>query len=211
MPASTLTHRERPPAGTPEGALVLMHGRGADEDDLSPFFERLDPERRLLGLAPRGPLSLPPGGAHWYKVARIGYPDPGTFRDTLPRLTDWLDGALAEHGIDHSRTVLGGFSQGAVMSYAVGLGEGRPASAAIVAMSGFMPTVEGFALDTSASEGMPVAIAHGAQDPVIGVEWGRDARERLEQAGADVLYREYPMAHSVDPSFIEEARQHVLT
>ena len=42
---------------------------------------------------------------------------------------------------------------------------------------------------------------------MIGVEWGRDARDRLTQAGADVLFREYPMAHSVDPSFIEEARQ----
>ena len=186
---------------------MLMHGRGADENDLAPIFDRLDPEQRLLGLAPRGPLSLPPGGAHWYKVARIGYPDPGTFHDSLPRLTDWLDGALAEHGLDHSRTVIGGFSQGAVMSYAVGLGQGRPAPAAIVAMSGFMPTVEGFALDLTGRGGLPVAIAHGTDDPVIGVEWGRDARDRLTQAGADVLFREYPMAHSVDPSFIEEARQ----
>ncbi|MDQ3587394.1 MAG: phospholipase [Actinomycetota bacterium] len=183
-----------------------MHGRAADEDDLSPFFDRLDPDRRLLGLAPRGPLSLPPGGAHWYSVARVGYPDPGTFHETLPRLTDWLDGALAEHGLDQSRTVLGGFSQGAVMSYAVGLGEGRPTPAAIVAMSGFMPTVEGFALDLTGREGLRVAIAHGTHDPVIGVEWGRDARARLTQAGADLLYREYPMAHSVDPSFLTEAR-----
>ena len=210
MSTEPLTHRERRASGAPEGALVLMHGRGADENDLSPFFDRLDPERRLLGLAPRGPLALPPGGAHWYSVARIGYPDQDTFHHTLPRLTDWLDGALAEHGIDHSRTVIGGFSQGAVMSYAVALGEGRPTPAAIVAMSGFMPTVEGFALDLTGREGLPVAIAHGTQDPVIGVEWGRDARDRLTQAGADVLYREYSMAHSVDPSFLEEAGRMVI-
>ena len=105
---------------------MLLHGRGTDENDLFPLFDMLDPDRRLLGLSPRGPLSLPPGGAHWYAVARIGYPDPGTFHATYPELNEWLDSTLEQHGIDHAQTVLGGFSQGGVMSYAMGLGEGRP-------------------------------------------------------------------------------------
>ena len=62
----TLTHLVRPSAGEPEGALVLFHGRGSDEHDLYRLLDDLDPGRRLLGLTPRGPLSLPPGGAHWY-------------------------------------------------------------------------------------------------------------------------------------------------
>ena len=198
-------HRERPAAGDPEGALVLMHGRGADENDLFPLFDLLDPERRLVGLSPRGPLSLPPGGAHWYAVAQIGYPDPGTFWATYPALTEWLDTTLESHGLDHSQTVLGGFSQGGVMSYAVGLGAGRPAPKAIVAMSSFIPTVEG--LDLDLARDVPFAVAHGTQDPIIGVEWGHDARDRLTAAGADVLYREYPMGHTVHPDFIEEARR----
>jgi len=197
-------HRERPAAGEPEGALVLMHGRGTDENDLFPLFDMFDPERRLLGLSPRGPLSLPPGGAHWYAVARIGYPDPATFGATYPELTGWLDATLAEHGLDHSQTVLGGFSQGGVMSYAVGFGKDRPAPKAIVAMSSFIPTADG--LEVELDRGVPVAIAHGTQDPIIGVEWGRDARDRLTGAGADVLYREYPMGHTVHPDFIDEAR-----
>ena len=68
---------------------------------------------------------------------------PATFWATYPELTAWLDATLAEHGLDHSQTVLGGFSQGGVMSYALGLGEDRPAPRAIVAMSSFIPTVEG--------------------------------------------------------------------
>ena len=56
----------REPAGEPAGALVLLHGRGADERDLFPLLDELDPQRRLLGVTPRGPLALPPGGAHWY-------------------------------------------------------------------------------------------------------------------------------------------------
>ena len=63
-----IAHLKRPAVGEPEGLLVLLHGRGADERDLFPLLDLLDPERRLLGVTPRGPLSLPPGGAHWYAV-----------------------------------------------------------------------------------------------------------------------------------------------
>jgi len=91
----TLAYRERPAASEPEGLLVLFHGRGADEHDLFPLLDLLDPERRLLGVTPRGPLSLPPGGAHWYAVQEIGYPDPGTFLPTYEAASDWL-ASLAE-------------------------------------------------------------------------------------------------------------------
>jgi phospholipase/carboxylesterase len=101
------------------------------------------------------------------------------------------------------RTVIGGFSQGSVMSYALGLGRGRPSPAGIVALSGFLPTVEGFELDLD-RPGLRVAIGHGTQDPVIGVEWGRQARERLEAAGLAITYRETPMGHSIDPRFLAE-------
>jgi len=181
---------------------VLLHGRGADENDLLPLLDVLDPERRLVGATARGPLHLPPGGAHWYAVRRIGYPDPTTFHPTYERLTAWLDAFLAEHGIPHDRLVLGGFSQGTVMSYALGLGAGRPQPAAIVALSGFMPTVEDFQLDLEHRENLPVAIGHGALDPVIGVKWARDAKQRLEEAGAAVTYEESPIGHQIDPRFL---------
>jgi phospholipase/carboxylesterase len=201
--------RLRPPAGDPEGALVLFHGRATDENDLFPLLDELDPERRLVGATPRGPLSLPPGGRHWYAVRQIGYPDPETFHGTYPEVASWLDGLLAEHGVPADRAVLGGFSQGAVMSYALGLGAGRPTPAGILALSGFIPTVDGFELDLDKARGLPVAIGHGSYDPVIGIEWGHDARDRLSAAGAEVLYRESPMPHAVDPGFIPELRDWV--
>jgi phospholipase/carboxylesterase len=200
----SIQHLTRPATGAPEGALVLFHGRGADEHDLFPLLDMLDPERRLVGATARGPLSLPPGGAHWYVVERVGYPDRETFHATYPQLAGWLDGFLAEHGIASDRTVLGGFSQGSVMSYALGLGAGRPRPAGIMALSGFIPEVDGFELDLGKAAGLPVAIGHGTHDPVISVEFGRDARERLVEAGADVLYRESPMAHTIDPRFMAE-------
>jgi phospholipase/carboxylesterase len=199
----TISHLERPAAGEPEGLLVLFHGRGADEHDLVPLLDLLDPERRLLGVTPRGPLSLPPGGAHWYAVQQIGYPDPGTFLPTYEAAAGWLDGLAAEHGIGPERIVLGGFSQGAVMTYALGLGQGRPRPAVLVCLSGFMPTVPGFELDLEPPL-PPIAIGHGTLDQVISVEWSRQARQALEAAGADVLYREYQLPHAVDPRFLAE-------
>jgi phospholipase/carboxylesterase len=199
----TLEYRTRPPAGEPAGALVLFHGRGADEYDLVPLFDIFDPERRLLGVTPRGPLRLPPGGNHWYVVREVGYPDPATFGPTYAQAGQWLDGLLEESGVPPERLVLGGFSQGAVMSYALGLGRGRPRPAALVALSGFIPTVEGFELDLEAPL-PPLAIGHGTYDPVIEVSFGRRARDTLEAAGADVTYRESPLPHAIDPRFAEE-------
>jgi phospholipase/carboxylesterase len=201
--AQELVSRIREAAGEPEGALVLFHGRGADELDLVPLLDLLDPRRRLLGVTPRGPLTLPPGGRHWYVVQEIGYPDAATFGSTFERTSSWLDALAGETGIPIERTVLGGFSQGAVMSYALGLARGRPQPAAIVAFSGFVPTVSGFELDVDRPL-PPVAIAHGRFDPVIGVEWGRRARELLEGAGANVVYRESPIPHAIDPAFAAE-------
>ena len=91
MPTEALTYLGRPATGEPEGLLVLFHGRGADERDLYPLLDVLDPARRLLGLTPRGPLHLPPGGAHWYAVREIGYPDPSTFTETFALAGSWLD------------------------------------------------------------------------------------------------------------------------
>jgi phospholipase/carboxylesterase len=197
-------YQVRGAAGEPAGALILFHGRGADEYDLYPLLDLLDPERRLLGVTPRGPFSFPPGGAHWYKLQEVGFPDRETFLATYDEVGAWLDGFLDEHGISPERTVLGGFSQGAVMAYSFGLGAGRPRPAALIALSGFMPTVEGFELDLS--DIPPVAIGHGTYDPIISVEFGRQAREVLEQADASVLYREYPLPHAIDPSFLAELR-----
>ena len=199
----TIQHVERPAAGEPEGLLVLFHGRGADEHDLHPLLDLLDPQRRLLGVTPRGPLSLPPGGAHWYAVQEIGYPDPSTFLPTYAAVSAWLDELWETTGLTAEQTVLGGFSQGAVMTYSLGLGRGRSRPAALVALSGFMPTVPGVELDLE-SPLPPVAIGHGTFDNVISVEWGRRARRRLEAAGAELLYREYPLPHAVDPRFLVE-------
>ena len=202
MAGDSLTHLTREPAGAAEGLLVLLHGRGADERDLFPLLDLLDPARKLLGVTARAPLALPPGGAHWYAVHEIGFPDPETFTETYARASAWLDDLVAGADLTFDRTIVGGFSQGAVMTYALALGLGRRRPAGMIALSGFVPSVLGFELDLA----LPLpraAIGHGTLDPVISVEWSRRARVLLREAGADVLYEEAPrMAHSIDPVFL---------
>ena len=107
----------REPAGEAAGTIVLLHGRGADEHDLLPLLGVLDPKQRYRGITLGAPLTMPPGGKHWYAIYRIGWPDPATFAETLPALTQVLDDEL---GLDWSKTVIGGFSQASFFSYLAG-------------------------------------------------------------------------------------------
>jgi phospholipase/carboxylesterase len=206
MPLTDLVHRRRPASGEPAGALVLLHGRGVDENDLFPLLDLLDPERRLEAFTPRAPLT-PPGlmGNHWYVVERIGFPGRETFSDTYRVLSSWLDAVAEETGVPPARIVLGGFSQGGVMSYAMGLGQARPRPAAVIALSCFVPTVEGWEPGFSDRSDLPVYHSHGVADPIISVEFGRQARELLE-GKVDLTYREHPGGHTIDPRAFDEMR-----
>lgn len=194
---SPLVHRERPADGEPAGLLVLHHGRGADEHDLLPLADVLDPERRLHVVTPGGPLTLPGRpGRHWYVVPRVGYPDPETFHAAYRALAGFHDGLWERFGLGADRTVLGGFSMGSVMSYALGLAADRPVPAGLLIFSGFVPTVDGWAPDLPARGQLPMFIAHGRNDPVIGVEFAHRARELLP----DAEYHESDGGHQIDPA-----------
>jgi phospholipase/carboxylesterase len=196
-------HLVREASGEPRGNLVLLHGRGADEHDLVPLLGILDPKQRWRGITVGAPLQIPPGGKHWYEVHRVGWPHTETFGPTYAELTAFLDDELA---LDWSKTVIGGFSQGGVMSYAVGLGPGRPVPAGIMAMSSFIPRFDDGAWepDFASRTRLPIAHVHGVADPVIPVDFGRDARERIEAAGLPLHYREFPGGHHVDPRLLVE-------
>lgn len=203
---SALVFEERPASGEAQGLLVLHHGRGSDEHDLLGLADVLDPDGRLHVVTPRAPLQLPgwPGN-HWYVVPRVGHPDPGTFHAALAGLADFHDELWERTGLTPGQTVLGGFSMGCVMSYALGLAAQRPAPAGILGLSGFVPTVDGWAPDLAGRPALRAFVAHGRQDPVIGVEFARSARELLESGGVELEYHESDAAHHIDPASIHAA------
>jgi len=135
-------------------------------------------------------------------VPRVGYPDPDTFAAAYRQLAELHDELWERTGVGPERTVLGGFSMGSVMSYALGLGPDRPRPAGILAFSGFIPTVEGWQPDLASRAGLPVFIAHGRADPVMDVEFARRARELLSEGGLEVSYHESEVGHQIDPAHL---------
>jgi phospholipase/carboxylesterase len=199
--------RLRPAAGQPGGALILNHGRGADENDLFGLLEELDPERRLLGITTGAPFTgIAPGGRHWYIVERVGFPDAQTFHYSCGLLAERLDAILAEHSLDWSSTVIGGFSQGTVMSYATALGPERPTPAAILAFSGFIPEVDGWVPQLQHREGLRVLVHHGLNDAIIGADFGRRAAQVLGAAGIEVEWLETDAGHWLPAQVLGPAR-----
>ncbi|MDQ3435325.1 MAG: phospholipase [Actinomycetota bacterium] len=201
-----MEYLERPPASGPDGLLVLHHGRGSDEQDLHELADVLDPHQRLHVVTPRAPLTLPGSpGYHWYVVGRVGYPDPDTFRAAYRGLASFHDGLWARTGIGPERTVLGGFSMGSVMSYALGLGPDRPGPAGVLAFSGFVPTVEGWESDLAGRQGLRAFVAHGRRDQIMAVDFARKAKGLLGAGGIEVDYHESEAAHHIDPEHVPAA------
>lgn len=197
---------ERPAAAAPEGLLVLHHGRGTDERDLLRLADHFDPGRRLRVVTPRAPLTLPGSpGFHWYLVPRVGYPDRDSFQTARAALGELHDRLWEETGVGPERTVLGGFSMGSVMSYALGLSGDRPAVAGILAFSGFVPSVEDWQPSFADRQATRVFIAHGSRDPIIEVGFAQRARELVAAGGLDVTYRESEIGHQIDPSHLADA------
>ena len=206
-----LPHLVREPAGEPEGAIVLLHGRATSEADLHPLIDALDPERRLLGLTPGAPLTgIPPGGRHWYVIEEVGQPDVETFVESMGQAANFVDDFLRQRGIAWEDTMIGGFSQGGAVSLALALGTGRPRPAGILAMSCFLPMVRGWRIDVRAKRGTPAYLTHGdlrQHHP------GRLRAPGPRRAGRGRARRDLPRdpgPASIDPELLPEMRAWLL-
>jgi phospholipase/carboxylesterase len=166
----------------------------------------LDNDRNQLELFTAMLLSLPGSpGYHWYLVPRVGYPDHDSFHAARVALAELHDELWEESGVGPERTVLGGFSMGSVMSYAMSLDAERPAVAGILAFGGFVPTVEDWEPSLADRRETRAFIAHGRRDPIIEVGFARRARELLEGGGLAVEYRESDLGHQIDPAHLADA------
>jgi len=200
----TLVHKIVPPGPQtrePFPALVFLHGRGADEDDLLGLAPFLDPGFLILSV--RAPFQFPAGGWTWYELHGVGKPHQQEFAESYDRLGQFLADLKKQYPVDSKRLFLFGFSMGAVMSYAMSLTKPEEI-AGIVAHSGYIPEQISprFALDKLQNSSF--FVAHGIHDPVIPVQFGRHAKDLLTRTKARLEYHEYPIAHQISEESITD-------
>lgn len=182
--------------------LVMLHGYGADENDLLPVAHELDPRLRAVSL--QGPVALGGPMRAWFNLAQdargISF-DPDEARAGLTAALQ----AVEEIARKSPRPVLLGFSQGAAI--ALGIALLRPdLPAGVISLSGVPPALG--PRDLAAAEklrGFPVFAAHGRHDPLLPIERGRLVRDELGRLGLSVTWREYEMGHMVVPHELADA------
>jgi phospholipase/carboxylesterase len=188
--------------------IVAFHGRGTDENDLLPLIEALHLEEFAV-ISVRAPHRFGPGslmgGFTWYEIGEEGTPDRDTFVSSVELVGHFMTQIKSGYPIDLERMFLLGFSQGAVMSHAIGLMDPSHVRG-IVALSGYVPYRSGLPLKLSDLGNLSVFVSHGAWDEIIPVELGRTSVELLRKAGAKLSYHEYPMGHQVSEETLRDLR-----
>jgi len=205
----TLEHVVRAPAGgaPPPPLVLLLHGLGADERDLFPLARGLDP--RFLVVSARAPYLALPTGFAWYAVDRTTTPptiDPAEVEASREALEELLPELCAAYDADPARAFLFGFSQGAVLGYALALA--RPDLVrGLVAHSGrVLPQSLSRAAPAAALGRLEALVLHGARDDVIPVARGREAPTLLAPLlGSRIEYREYAMGHGISEESLADA------
>jgi len=195
----------RKPDSDPVPMVILIHGRGADMNDLAdlaPMFDTADGCRFVFPNAPK-PFEAMPGmtfGWTWFD----GWPPiHESVVESREEMLRFIDEITEQYPTPEGKLIVAGFSQGALMALDSGL-RTKKKIAGIIAMSGGLYEQE--LIDLSIHKSLPVLIAHGSADDVVPVNYARRARAVLENAGLDVEYHEYPMAHQVAMEEAEDVK-----
>jgi len=197
----------------PSASVIWLHGLGADGHDFEPIVPELRlpdtlPLRFVFPHAPVRPVTLNGGMAMraWYDIIsldRNGPVDAAGINESSA-LLESLIAREEQRGIDPGRIVLAGFSQGGAIAINTVLRSGRKL-AGLMALSTWLALPETLQAD-SVDASTPVFMAHGRFDPMIPMQYGRSAADALVDAGFDVDWHDYPMAHAVCPQEIDDIR-----
>ncbi len=204
----SLFHHAAPPKeglDTKPPLLLLLHGYGANEDDLFSLAPYLD--ERFLVVSARAPVALSPMSYAWFNLAFtpegvvIDAEEAERSRQTIRKFIAEL---VEAYGCDPNAVYLMGFSQGAMMGLAVALTFPGTA-AAVVAMSGrLLPQVLPQLTDEDALIGLPIFAAHGRRDMLLPISHGRDTRAKLSDLPVDLTYREYEIGHEISAESLSD-------
>lgn len=182
--------------------LLLLHGYGSNEQDLFAFASELPDEYYVISA--RAPFDLSYGSHAWYAIDFTAdekkFSDLVQARESRERIAHFIDGLPENYPIDENQVTLVGFSQGAILSYAVALSHPGKVKQ-VAALSGYLNPeilIEDY-LENDLSH-LRFFISHGTVDQVVPVQWARKAKPFLDDLGIENEYREYPVGHGVSPS-----------
>ena len=206
-------------APNPTASIIILHGLGADGNDFVPVAQEFDLEavgavRFVFPHGPTRPVTINGGYVMraWYDVLGTDLAlreDEAGLRQSLALVEALIERERAR-GIEASRIVLGGFSQGCAMTLMTGL-RYRERLAGLLGMSGYLPLAATTAAERStANAGVPIFLAHGRQDPVIAIDRATASRDALVELGYPVEWHDYPMPHSVSAREIEDINRWLL-
>ena len=196
---------DRPPA------LIVLHGRGADEQDLLPLADRLPDSLYVLSVRAPDRLGM---GYTWYDLdlsaggLHESQPDIEGFRRSLDALSEFVEAAIERYDLNSERVGLLGFSQGAILSLAA-LVEHPERYDWAVALHGYLAASHHNPEALDGAAGTPVFVGCGSQDQVIPAERARQAAETLADAGLDVTFREYGVGHGTSPEEVSDVAKWV--
>lgn len=181
--------------------LLLLHGYGSNEEDLFSFSQQLPDEYYVISA--RAPYPLPPYGNAWYAInfdaGMNKFSDNEQAIGSRDLIARFIDEITSLYPIDKNVVTLIGFSQGAILSYAVALTYPEKVSR-VAALSGYLNNdIIADQLQTEKLQRLRFFISHGSADQVIPVNWARKAPEFLNRLGLETEYHEYPVGHGVAP------------
>ena len=205
MEVSSLFYKVAPLSSNEDGphpSLILLHGRGTDENDLLGLTSAFDP--RLLIVSVRAPYRFPYGGYTWFDLDEQNGVNTDQLIEGHDALLRCLDDIQQKHPVDLKRTFLFGFSMGAMMSLTVSLSNPHRFKG-VIAHSGLLPQHDKLQYQWNDLHGISFFIAHGTHDPIVPVALGRKTYQRFMNAKADVVYREYPIEHIISEESLSDA------
>jgi phospholipase/carboxylesterase len=207
------------PPRTAEASVIWLHGLGADGHDFESIVPalRMPAEPAVRFVFPHAPIrSVTINAGYrmraWYDIASLDRSSPQD-EAGIRASGDEVGRLIArerERGVPADRIVLAGFSQGGAIALFRGLRH-PDRLAGIMALSTWLPLASRLQAEAHpANAAVPIFMAHGTWDTTVGFDFGRSSRQELADAGHDVEWHEYPMAHAVCPEEIEDVRTWLL-
>ncbi|UQD56427.1 alpha/beta hydrolase [Flavobacterium sp. K5-23] len=181
--------------------LILLHGYGSNEEDLFSFAAELPEEYYIISA--RAPYNMQYGSYAWYAINfdadQNKFSDNEQAKSSRDLIVKFIDELIVKYPIDSSQVILTGFSQGAILSYAIALSHPDKISK-VVALSGYAN--EEIIMDNYKSNDfskLKIYHSHGTVDQVIPVDWARKTKPFLDNLEINSTYKEYPIGHGVSP------------